>query len=57
MFTEAMEPRGAPVEKPLSSEVLDFFLVLAQLLEEILILASNGHYGGVLQWRIYLHPQ
>ncbi|CAK9071276.1 unnamed protein product [Durusdinium trenchii] len=27
--------------------VLDFFLVLAQLLEEILILASNGHYGGM----------
>jgi len=27
--------------------VLDFFLVLAQILEEVLILASNGHYGGM----------
>ena len=27
-------------------EVLDFFLVLAQILEELLILASNGHFGG-----------
>ena len=27
-------------------QVLDFFLVLAQILEEVLILASNGHYGG-----------
>eukprot|EP00435_Cladocopium_sp_Y103_P073863 s24_g45.t1 len=27
--------------------VLDFFLVLAQILEELLILASNGHFGGM----------
>ena len=44
-------------------EVLDFFLVLAQILEELLILASNGHFGGPADtgcwrcWRRGLDPR